>query len=185
MKFEGELNFTGTTLTLRFKEPNDPSSNGHAFPIEILLREFVGRMVRLEISDAPKKTDGLPLEYDDFPTEIVPEQLKTAQDDLETAFNEFWLSWPRKEGKQQALRVWKRIRPTTEQQAAIKLALKWQVPYWKGQAKDKLRPFQFAPHPQTYLNGERWRDEPPPAFKQFLVKDNKHDYGGNSQKFAV
>jgi len=68
-------------------------------------------------------------------------------------FVKFWAAYPRKVGKADALRAWKRHRPPIEQVLA---ALKWQV------ASDSWTENggEFIPHPASYLNAGRWEDEP-------------------------
>ena len=68
-------------------------------------------------------------------------------------FEQFWLAYPKKIGKQAALKSWNKTRP--ELQDVLK-ALAWQT-------KSKQwfeRGGQFIPNPATYLNQHRWKDEP-------------------------
>jgi len=77
----------------------------------------------------------------------------TSDGDLD--FQRFWLLYPKKCGKQDALRAWAKLRPdapTTERiiQQVERVAA---TPEWR---KDGGR---FIPHPATYLNGRRFDDE--------------------------
>lgn len=68
-------------------------------------------------------------------------------------FAAFWQAYPRKTGKDAALKAWEKKAPSLS--ACLK-ALEWQVyqPQW---AKDGG---QFIPHASTWINGGRWLDEP-------------------------
>jgi hypothetical protein len=71
-------------------------------------------------------------------------------------FPEFWAAYPRKVGKGQARKAYAkavRIAPHDE----IMYGLSQQMPGME--AKET----QFIPHASTWLNGERWQDEPEPC----------------------
>lgn len=72
-------------------------------------------------------------------------------------FDEFYSAYPRHEGRKAAERAWHRLglwaRPMTTED--IKDALEWQIPVFRKREK------KFIPLPATWLNGERWNDEPP------------------------
>lgn len=70
-------------------------------------------------------------------------------------FDAFWNSYPRKEGKKAARKAWDKIRPDSVLQMQISNALRSQkeCDQWTRDGG------QFIPHPATWLNGERWKDE--------------------------
>jgi hypothetical protein len=74
---------------------------------------------------------------------------------MQTEFDQFWASYPRRTGKGLARKAFtKAIQKTT---LTVMLdALQWQCrqPQW---LKDGGT---FVPHPSTWLNQERWDDEP-------------------------
>lgn len=71
-------------------------------------------------------------------------------------FDEFWEQYPRKEAKAKAIEAWNRLQPDQTIRAAILGALSRQK--ISGQwLRDGGR---FIPLPATYLNGNRWEDEP-------------------------
>jgi len=72
-------------------------------------------------------------------------------------FDRFWSAYPRKVGKGAAHRAWAKINPATELVERMLSALSWQrtCEQW---TKDKGT---YIPHPATWLNQERWTDEPP------------------------
>lgn len=78
-------------------------------------------------------------------------------DDAEPdGFTAFWFAYPRKTGKGNARKVWKKLKPSKALQQKILTALEQQK---KSQqwTKDNGK---FIPLPATWLNQERWDDEP-------------------------
>lgn len=67
-------------------------------------------------------------------------------------FVEFWNAYPRRVGKKAALKAWEKIHPDFDLAAQIVAAI-----HLQALADRELR---FIPHPATWLNGERWTDEP-------------------------
>ena len=78
------------------------------------------------------------------------------QEVLILRFSEFWKFYPRKTGKQEALRIYRRINPNQELHEKILRAVRAQKT-WDQWTKDQG---QFIPHPKTWLNQGRWDDEP-------------------------
>lgn len=86
-------------------------------------------------------------------------------------FERFWTAFPKKVGKGAALTAWKKVKRPAETVDLIITALSWQVvsPQW---TKDNGA---YIPHPATYLNQQRWLDEPATA----AVSGNRHSgFGG-------
>ena len=75
-----------------------------------------------------------------------------AEDDTETAFNEWYKNYPRKEGKGQARKAFKAAIKKTDLET-MKAGLEKYIQSVEG--KDK----QFIAMPATWLNGERWDDD--------------------------
>lgn len=71
-------------------------------------------------------------------------------------FDDFWMLYPRRVAKKDALRAW--VRLTTGQQISALVALVDWRRVWQG--KDS----QYLPHPATWINGERWEDELPTEY---------------------
>lgn len=70
-------------------------------------------------------------------------------------FEQFWQAYPRKVGKGAAFKVWKRlngIRPKIDELVQI-------IEQHKKTEQWRRNNGQFVPHPQTWLNQERWNDE--------------------------
>jgi hypothetical protein len=79
--------------------------------------------------------------------------------ELPPGFAEFWAKYPNKAGRKHAIKAWQKLSPSEGLQASILKALQWQC---QGEAWVK-EGGRFVPHASTYLNGERWLDEPPQA----------------------
>jgi hypothetical protein len=73
-------------------------------------------------------------------------------------FEEFWSAYPRKVGKAGARKAWPKACKKLEAARLVKAA-----DYWAGLWQQAGTDAQFIPHPATWLNGERWNDEPPVA----------------------
>lgn len=74
-------------------------------------------------------------------------------------FADFWSEYPRKAARKEALKAWRRLRPTEAQRQRIMAALREDKrgEQWRKDGG------QFVPYPATWLNGERWTDERAPA----------------------
>jgi len=72
-------------------------------------------------------------------------------------FNLFWNNYPRKTAKGAARKAWDKL-TAEDQQEAITAAARF--------AADPNREETFTPHPATWLNAERWLDEPLPPRKR-------------------
>lgn len=72
-------------------------------------------------------------------------------------FAEFWSAYPRKTARANAVKAFAALSPDADILAAILAALAAQRT-WDGWTKDGGK---YIPHPATWLNAERWKDEPP------------------------
>lgn len=71
-------------------------------------------------------------------------------------FDRFWALYPKKKGKEQARRAWKKLDPDMELCRAMSAALKRDRNSWAWRKQSG----EFIPYPATWLNGRRWEDEP-------------------------
>ncbi len=69
-------------------------------------------------------------------------------------FDAFWDEYPRRVGKQAAIKAWAKAVKNTSPVAILGGALRL--------AQDPNREDQFTPHPATWLNEGRWEDDPLP-----------------------
>jgi hypothetical protein len=73
---------------------------------------------------------------------------------LDNGFEEFWQSYPKKVGKDGALKSWLKTKARIDD---VLQALAWQKESDQWRRSDG----QFIPNPATYLNQGRWQDERP------------------------
>lgn len=71
-------------------------------------------------------------------------------------FDEFWQLWPRREGKANAVKAWQKATKKISESDLVQKARA----YVTGPTVPQT---QFVPHAATWLNGERWNDEPEPV----------------------
>jgi hypothetical protein len=74
---------------------------------------------------------------------------------VDAEFERFWEAYPRKVAKKEARRAFARAARTHGAQTLVKQAERW-ARIWRAAEVAK----RFIPHPATWLNGERWDDEP-------------------------
>ena len=91
----------------------------------------------------------------DNETNISPFSAKTVcgySDD----FLAFWREYPKKVGKGEAFKKWKKERISPDELSDILKALKWQrsSDMWRKNGG------QYIPNPSTYISQRRWEDEP-------------------------
>jgi hypothetical protein len=76
-------------------------------------------------------------------------------DELPDPFVRFWSAYPKKMGKQEALKAWVKINPKNglveKMLSALEVQRKW--PDWNKAGG------QYIPRPSTWLNQKRWEDE--------------------------
>ncbi|SFI76023.1 hypothetical protein [Nitrosomonas sp. Nm34] len=99
-----------------------------------------------------------PLEIEDEKPKSNPPSDDGLTREAESHFDTFWKVYPKKVGKDQAAKVFKKIKKPAETITLILEALAWQVnsEQW---TRDNG---QYIPNPSTYLNAGRWKDEKPP-----------------------
>lgn len=120
----------------RTNQDNPPASNGRPTEIRVTARIEEKRREekkREEVKHTtpPKPPKGEPVEFVDFYTE-----------------------YPRHTARQDALRAWNKLNPSPELVQEIMTGMRKLLPDYHAREPDKV------PHPSTFLNGGRWRDEP-------------------------
>ena len=75
--------------------------------------------------------------------------------DASDRFAEFWAIYPRRQGKGAAVKAWAKAIKRANPDAILKAAAEYR--------DDPQREPQFTAHPSTWLNQDRWEDEPLPA----------------------
>lgn len=74
---------------------------------------------------------------------------------VETGFDEFWKTYPKKVNKVTSLKSWNKIKPEKELQTKILEAIEKQ----KRSEQWKRENGRYVPDPATWLNNKRWEDE--------------------------
>lgn len=87
---------------------------------------------------------------------------KLDQNKVDVCFDEFWKAYPRKVGKGKARNSFVKINPSQKLYEKMMTALSMQ----KVSEQWTKDGGQFIPHPTTWLNQERWEDEPDNLGKQ-------------------
>lgn len=85
----------------------------------------------------------------------IPEDEEPKLSPVEIRFAEFWSNYPRKVGKQHALKAWNKIKPTAELHSRIIKAIADQ----KKSDQWCRENGRFIPNPATWLNGGYWDNE--------------------------
>lgn len=86
-------------------------------------------------------------------------------------FLTFWESFPKKTGKGDALRAWKKLKPSESLRARIVASVEEHIEKDKQWSREDGR---FIPNPATFLNQRRFDDE---------VKAGKLDTGASNNKY--
>ena len=71
-------------------------------------------------------------------------------------FERFWFSYPRHTARKKAEEAWQKLDPNPDLQTVILAAIEAQK-QWPQWTKEKG---EYIPHPATWLNQHRWKDEP-------------------------
>jgi len=98
-------------------------------------------------------TNRLPDSSRPVPTRPDPTDKPCASADAEREFDEWYSAYPRKRGKGQAQKAYRAARKKTDAETLL-TSLRQQ----RGSLV--ARGSEFVPYPATWLNGERWADEP-------------------------
>lgn len=90
-------------------------------------------------------------------------QREATKEEYSESFILFWNNYPRKVAKQDAWKAWQTESPQIE---TVLKALSWQklTEQWNKSNG------QFIPHPTTYLNQGRWKDEPQKVNKPIVAE---------------
>lgn len=70
-------------------------------------------------------------------------------------FDRFWVAYPKKVGKEKALRAFQKIHPTEDLLYQMIEAIAQQCKVYKWGKEN----WKYIPHPATWLNQKRWEDE--------------------------
>ena len=87
--------------------------------------------------------------------------------ELKAGFELFYEAYPRKQGRQAAIKAWGKLNPDAGTTAEIMRAIEVQKQSEQWQQENG----HFIPYPATWLNGRRWEDQltPPTTQKRRFV----------------
>jgi len=74
-------------------------------------------------------------------------------DSLISSFDAFWKAYPKKEGKEQARKAFKKVKPDLMPIILKAIENQKQTDKWKNDGG------KYIPNPATWINGKRWEDE--------------------------
>lgn len=105
------------------------------------------------VNDNEKDNDNV----NDNENDITPSTLSPKADGgYSDDFLLFWAEYPKKVGKAEAFKRYKKLKLTKTDNADIITALKWQ----RDSAQWQRDGGRYVPNPATYLSQRRWEDEP-------------------------
>jgi hypothetical protein len=118
-----------------------------------------GERVGRDCATEPEPTP--PIGNDAHPADTQPQGNGNGPDPraewLEAFREDFWPQYPRQVGKPRAQRAWLAVRPWTQETLqAVMRGLRTWATYWR----DRDTPRDKLPHPSTWLNDQRWENEP-------------------------
>ena len=96
-------------------------------------------------------------------------------------FLEFWKEYPKKVGKGDAFKKWKKAKLTNTDKNDITNALNWQ------KKSDRWRDSngRFIPNPSTYISQRRWEDEPDLNFNSDITDPSRYTDGDTLPDFIL
>lgn len=101
-------------------------------------------------------------------------------------FDQFWAAYPRKEAKPKAYAAFQKINPDEELLEKMLSAIE----RWKASDQWNEDNGRYIPHPTTWLNQQRWNDDPPKKKNGSVVKQvvvaqqyQQRDYSGQQENF--
>jgi hypothetical protein len=145
---------------VNFEKHQNPHKNEKEAGSDLPDYNEINRIENIEKNleqDGTTRADSLLLNPDSLL--LNPDKKPLAQNE---PFERFWSCYPKKRGKDKAIKAWKKLNPPLDD---ILSALHWQVKSYDW-TKDGG---QFIPYPEAYLNGGRWKDEP----KDFVPNKTK------------
>lgn len=126
------------------------------------------------LGSAEAKPDLAPVEPQPSPTDPVSDPVLVLVSDPVTVkkprakradpvplegFDEFWLAYPLKVAKEDAIKAWNEIAPNAALREFIGAALIWQRPNLTFEKDGQIK----GKYPAAWLRGKRWTDERPPV----------------------
>ncbi len=126
--------------------------------------------------DKDKDTD-IDIEKDSISSSFSSKTVCEYSDD----FLYFWKEYPKKVGKGDAFKKWKKAKLTNTDKTDIMNALNWQ------KKSDRWRNDygRFIPNPSTYISQRRWEDEPDLIFNSDITDPSRYTDGDTLPDFIL
>ena len=99
-------------------------------------------------------------------------QNASASKAIEESFARFWSAYPKKQGKQDAFKAFKKASAKVNEEVMLE-----SLEAWKASEQWKKEKGKYIPMASTWLNGERWNDE--------LEISNMETYSGQSNHYDM
>lgn len=136
-----------------YSQPTEPQQANH----QLTTKEESKKVRKEEEENPPKSPQGEQAES--LAVEMAAGTAKAADHSTtpeQQGFDEFWEAYPRKIGKGAARKAWEKIRPGESLAAEIVAAVHRdrKTEQWRRDSG------KYIPHPATWLNQERWEDDP-------------------------
>lgn len=103
--------------------------------------------------DAPPHCESMHIRRTTLEDQSKNKYCSTSSNESPDLFEIFWKKYPRKQGKENAIKAFKKHKFDHKTLPPVLDALDAHIRFWD--TKDK----QFTPLPATWLNGKRWEDE--------------------------
>ena len=75
---------------------------------------------------------------------------------IDDGFNDFWQAYPKKRNKADALKAWKKLKPSADLQRIMSDSIQ----IWSNSVDWLKEGGQYIPYPASWLNAHGWEDEP-------------------------
>ena len=115
----------------------------------------------MEETYSPMDRQNTPMEknYSPDDTRYIPDKKtdsKPHTSSSEERFAKFWQAYPKKQGKGNARKAFAKLKVNDSllSQMLVAIEIQKRTPQWQRDGG------QYIPYPSTWLNGERWEDEP-------------------------
>jgi hypothetical protein len=99
--------------------------------------------------------------------EVKNKPCASADAERESEFDVWWAAYPRKRGKGQAAKAYRAARKRASAETLL-AAVQQQTPTLTARGPD------YCPYPATWLNGERWADQPDALMPQPQTRVQEH-----------
>lgn len=129
------------------------SENGKLGAAEYIIRERPVDEVKQEQPILENPTQDITVQIN---TNVVNNVSKKECNNIYISlFDEFWRLYPRRVGKTDAFKAWKKLKPDNTLLTTMIIAInkQKQTEQWQNE--------KFIPYPASWLNGRRWEDEIP------------------------